>query len=645
MNGSLALPDAEVWDLAPSFRPDRVAPGARWVDTLHFSAQRDGHRQSSNGIRVSRLLRDTTVDGRTLWLVRDSVMLSYDEQQLQYERTLAALVIQERRVSGTVTGVRIQDATMLLPLSMEDTARLEGHAVLHYPDGRSFHTTARYERFRRRDLYNAAAYAARIATLRTEYEAHHSGGMIFYPDAGSVEERVRTGDTVARDSLLAVLRSTQDPMERSRAYGQLGSWWAERALPQTIDAALEAGDTAWLAGQYAQRLFDRQLPNDTTALRFMQPFMSDPALAFAFGLDRDPFYENLRDPLLYRPPAAARGAAVAGCAPAVCALLSSFADTAREPRLRDLGLLARLVTDPARWANEVRQRADSSVMLRLAAPLLDGAPIFVPGNAGPAVPAAGAPWSDWLEWTTSRGRIPDSISVVLNKPRIVHAEDAHRVAIRFTELLTGRNVQEELRTAFDTTTADSARLVFGALLLALGELQPEPEELARRLQQGSAADRDLARRELFPLMHDPPPADSATIIELLDALLESRVNGTRPWPHLDRSPEQGGEGRQPRDTIPLFIHAEDLPGSLRQRWEGRVRVFTDEPPDRRVAHSVVDFGPVRQIGPFALVSITNETWDDRRPEQAAAGFADGTDYLLLRTDRGWVIVATSSWVT
>jgi hypothetical protein len=74
-------------------------------------------------------------------------------------------------------------------------------------------------------------------------------------------------------------------------------------------------------------------------------------------------------------------------------------------------------------------------------------------------------------------------------------------------------------------------------------------------------------------------------------------------------------------------------------------VFTDEPPDRRVAHSVVDFGAVRQIGPFALVSITNETWDDRRPEQAPAGFADGTDYLLLRTDRGWVIVETSSWIT
>jgi hypothetical protein len=91
-------------------------------------------------------------------------------------------------------------------------------------------------------------------------------------------------------------------------------------------------------------------------------------------------------------------------------MLSSFPDSAREPRLRDLGLLARLVTDPARWANEVRQRADSSFMLRLAAPLFDGAPIFVPGNAGPAIPAAGAPWSDWLEWTTSRAgsRIPFS---------------------------------------------------------------------------------------------------------------------------------------------------------------------------------------------------------------------------------------------
>jgi hypothetical protein len=482
-----------------------------------------------------------------------------------------------------------------------------------------------------------------MAALSAEYETRHSGGMLFYNEAGSVEERVRTGDLATRDSLLAVVRSTQDPMERARVYGQLRSGSVESALLDA--AALEAGDTAWLAQQYTHRLFVRSQPNDTASIRFLLPFLSDPGIAFAFRLDRDPFYENLRDPLLQRPPAVARGPAERGCAPVVCTLLVSFADSAREPRLRDLGLLAGLATDPARWADAVRQRADSSLMLSLAAPLLDGAPIFTPGSAGASIPVAGAPWREWLEWVTSRGRIADSLGATLDMPRSVHAEDAHRVAIHFTELLTRRPVQQELRAAFDTASVDSARLVFGALLLALGDWRTEPNDLARRFLEGSHAERELAHRELYLLMRDAPLADSATTIELLNVLLEWRVNGAELWPHLDPATEQQMDRIQSTDTIPLFIHAEDLPGSLRQLWADRIGVFDDEPPDRRTAHEVLELEQVRQIGPFAVVEMSSSTWDNRRPEQAPAGFASGTTFYLLRTETGWKIVATGGWIT
>lgn len=50
--------------------------------------------------------------------------------------------------------------------------------------------------------------------------------------------------------------------------------------------------------------------------------MADPGLAFAFGQDRDPAYENIRQGLLYRPPAITRDTLEWPCTPEACRLLA-----------------------------------------------------------------------------------------------------------------------------------------------------------------------------------------------------------------------------------------------------------------------------------------------------------------------------------
>jgi hypothetical protein len=89
------------------------------------------------------------------------------------------------------------------------------------------------------------------------------------------------------------------------------------------------------------------------------------------------------------------------------------------------------------------------------------------------------------------------------------------------------------------------------------------------------------------LMRDAPLADSATTIDLLGALLAWRVNGNDTMAQPGPLTSAAHRSNQLTDTIPLFVQAEDLPGRLRQQWEGsRIRIFADEPPDRRVAHEV-----------------------------------------------------------
>src|SRR5262249_45122739 len=60
-----------VWDLVPSLTPESPRVGLVWRDTIGHASSNGSSRSSIRGTRVSRVVRDTVVDGRRLWVVKD----------------------------------------------------------------------------------------------------------------------------------------------------------------------------------------------------------------------------------------------------------------------------------------------------------------------------------------------------------------------------------------------------------------------------------------------------------------------------------------------------------------------------------------------------------------------------------------------
>jgi hypothetical protein len=292
---------AWAWELVPSFSPARAERGARWRDTVALEAGRQGFRRAVHGTRVSTIVGDTTVEGRRMWVVLDSARVRYVERWEDRERTLDTAAATERVASGLVVGRQLYDPALGLFRARTDSARLSGEATLRYPDGRAFRTPARYERFRRWTLHDPAAYARRRAELDAADEARGGGGMVAVY-LSPFRERMIQGDTAARDSLLGEWARRTRREERRLVLEQLEEWGgADQAFRRRLRAMrLEIGDTAGVAKALRDRPRD---PLDERDLAFLLPFTEDPGLPLAWGMDRDPFYENLGQKLLEAPPA------------------------------------------------------------------------------------------------------------------------------------------------------------------------------------------------------------------------------------------------------------------------------------------------------------------------------------------------------
>jgi hypothetical protein len=247
LSGRLNLPATRVWDLVPSFHPARLEAGATWFDTLSLEATLGQYRQTLRGIRVSRIIRDTTIAGRQFWIVADSATVSSSEVLLDRERTLAADVLIERNASGTVRGRFIYDPSLKLHRARRDTTYLRGTATLIYPDARRFTTPLVVERSREWTLYDPGTYAQRQAQLRAEALASRSGGVVIVATS-ALEEKLTSGDTTVRDSLLTRWRNTTDADERASIYALLSRFmFRYPAFRTTLEAArIQSGDTAFI---------------------------------------------------------------------------------------------------------------------------------------------------------------------------------------------------------------------------------------------------------------------------------------------------------------------------------------------------------------------------------------------------------------
>jgi hypothetical protein len=661
-DGPLSLPATKLWDVVPSFHPPRLVPGARWTDSLAWRADSLGNRQTLAGRRVSHIVRDTTIGGRKLWIVADTTVGRYDELALRTERTLDTLVPVTRTGSVTIHGRMLYDPVLGLARVRDDSLSMSGSAVLRYPDGRTFSTAAHDERIRHAVLYDSAEYRARQSQIRAEAERRYSGGVVNVA-TDSLDRRIAEGDTVARDSVVRLWRRAREPNDYSGSYARLAFWsQSDTAFSRWLEETrLADGDTAFLLDRLARAEYrERRAPLDTTRMRQLIAVLADPGLLFAFGIERDPYYEDLAQTLYTYPPAAIRDTASWPCTPAACRMLAEQYPSATEPRLRRVALVARFVLDPRVWADTIVAHAHESASL-FASPLslARGIGATSPAATQRSVPPLGADWHAWTDWMNGRDTawarkhpMPPALAASLNSP--LSFDDSHATAIRFTEARTGRDIVGELRQQLAPSTSDSARLVYEYMLIHLGALQPTAESVAALLRSRSPAKRSLGLREVQQLFSGKTErADASTTDSLQDVLIATALDhhGKR-WrslqPEPDAPPRPAPPPAREAPNERTFLLADSLSPGLRAKWAPHVGVITQADWNKRSDReggTLFTLTSVARVGPFARLGVDSFGRIPRQPNQAPWLYYAHTTYYLMELDGEWVMVGMDGWIT
>lgn len=662
--GPLALPATKLWDVVPTVHPRRFAPGARWTDSLEFHADSLGNIQTLDGIRVSRVVGDTLVAGKRLWILADSAVARYDELALRQERTLNSLVTETRTGTTTIRGRMLYDPALALAVIRDDTLTLAGTAVLRYPDGRTFTTPAHDERIRHAVLYDAVAYRERQAAIRAERERTMSGGVVVVP-TDSLDRRMQRGDTVARDSVLRMWRRATSPNERERLYARLSFWGGRDAAftRRLAEMRVADGDSAFLLDRLARseyRDLHRGAPLDTARMRQLIGVMSDPGLLFAFGIARDPFYEDLAQALHLYPPAAMRDTASWPCTPAACRMLAEQYPSATEPRLRLVGLIARFVLDPRTWSDSLLAHATENHAL-LSAPVMlaRGVGATWPAATNRPIPAPGADWHAWTDWMNGRDTAwarahPGPPALVARLAVPLRFDETHATAIRLTEARTGRDIVGELGGELARATSDSARLVYEYMLNNLGAVHPTVESVAALLRSTSPEKRTLGIQQVEKLFAGPTErADPATTDSLQDVLIATALeHHGRRWRRLGTdSGARADVAPPPMREAPneqTFLLADSLSPGLRAKWAPHVRIITRADWDKRSDReggTLFTLTPVARVGPFVRLRVESSGRIPRAANQAPWLYYASTTYYLMQLEGEWVLVTMEGWIT
>jgi hypothetical protein len=583
----LPLAGTRLWDFALTFPSETPRIGLAWTDIMAHLALDGSSRQSLRGSRVSRIAGDTVIGGRRLWVVHDSAAVDYEEG---YVQSPAAQV--SRTARGTIRGVHVYDPDIHLVRWREDTTRLVGEAVLRYPDGRSLRTPARYERYRRVNVFDAATYSAVIAERRAAAN-RATGGMVIAPSS-DVERRLSAGDAAATDSIIRAWQHTTDPYEAVQLYNVIAMWGRDPARRRLDDLRVSAGDTAFLAELLARRAYSRDAA-DTADMRAMIRFMDDPSIAWRFNVPVNGLEEDLVQALTTWPRAAAVGfpGMTVSCTVAACRLLGDQWTSAHEARLRDVGLVALLSVDPRRWADTVLALdGPQHPLLRAAAQLVNGVGATWPAASKAPLPPPNSDWRAWLEWMNG---VDPAYAQPSSRPQPsaiqrVRFDESHLTAIRFYTARTGRDIVGELRRGYAGASSDSARFVFATMLRGLGAFTLTEAEIADAFTSGVAARIALAQQTL-PAEFDQRAVrmTDADAVSLIDHVIAATVDGTPLWrpltPAIGRAMDLPGVHAVMNR---LFVQGDSLPAAVRQKWASRVTIVDsrewanrDLPPRRR----------------------------------------------------------------
>ena len=651
--GVFALPDTRAWDLASTFPRGAPRVGERWTDTLDRVASSGDFRQSMRGTRSSRITGDTVVDGRRLWMVRDSANVRYEERRFEEERTLAATVEVSRAASGIVTGVRLYDPTLRLFRVRDDTTRLAGSAVLRYPDGRSFRTPARYERTQRWRLYDSPGYATRLAALRASPERDF-GGMVIVP-GNDLQRRLASGDATVRDSIISEWQRTTDPDSATRLFRLYQMWVRNEPARAHFDSVrVASGDSAYRYELLSRRAFTTRRALTVEDVQLMLHFMDDPSAVWALNASRDVLYENLVQTMTTWP-RAVNGSPYGRfptCTVDACRLLETQWRSARETRLRDVGLVALVAGDPRRWTDTLLA-LDSArhPLLNPALLLAQGVGATWPAASKAPLPPPNSDWRVWREWMN--GRDPSFAAVSPGGVPAARFEESHWTAIRFYEARTGRDVVAEIRRGYEASGSDSARLIFGAMLQHLGELHLTESQVAEAFASGEPARIELARAALFQGIHGAAsaPVTGEAAAPLFDRLLASIVDSLPLWPA--RATDLRGDSGRSRPVVhaespQIFLNGDSLPDLVRTKWQDRIHIISSADwngRDVRVAGVFYTVTPPRAWGRFVQIELRDSGRTSRPQDRSPAQYAAAHTYYLMRVDGGWVIVAEARWVT
>ncbi|MGD2067373.1 MAG: hypothetical protein PVI57_01710, partial [Gemmatimonadota bacterium] len=454
--------------------PGPLVTGRTWVDTLSYVADPgDGMEERLEGVWRHEVVGDSVVGGRAHPVIRTRADVRYRSRDPVADASTDGTPLRTRELSGTLSGRAVVDTVMNLRLLAADTASWEGEEVLELPDGRRLHQPARFERTRAWILRDSARWAARRDSLRLE-RRRRSTGMLLLP-TDPLADRLERGDPGLVDSLLEAWGRTDDPLERRRLLGAVDRWAPrDTADPRALDRRLrrlrlEAGDTASVLLEVADVRSGRPL-NDQD-LDLLLPWLDDAAALHRIGALGEFTWAGPAGELLRLWPIAGDEDDEPPCTPSACDRLVALRSTAREPRLRDIGLALSYLQDPARWHDTLETRAsEGSRIVQRALDMGRGVGATWPAAAQAPVPEPGASWRTWLEWMGGEVRF----------------ERSHARALRLFEARTGRDVAGGLlerwpvpETVGDEATRDSAALVIGTVLDRLDALpDPTPDALA-----------------------------------------------------------------------------------------------------------------------------------------------------------------------
>lgn len=605
---------AELWRRMPA----QLRRGLRWRDSLRV-------RDDVGGITQEVVLHtsfvaetDSLVDGRRLWLIRDSSAFQFRDS---FPDPYHAGVYSVRRAVGFLRGRGLYDPALGIYVMHDDTTRAAG-TYTRIEEKVVAAAPARYERTRTLRLYTAPEWVRLQAQRRAQQPDDFR--IVDTPRPG-LEQRLARGDTAVVDSVFKAWRAARDPQERRSILGLLGRVRSPEMLERIRSAALADGDTA-KALEFS--LGPRALNEDQVML--IARFVRDPRMAMEHGVDRMNLIDRIYQKLTWGAPAIVTDSARLGCSPATCELLARELADSRAEDARDLALVAQFVINPRAVYPRIVQKYNASVtrtsVLQRIYLLAQGVGEESRPNDFPPIPKADSDWRAWWSWLIKR------LPAGANYPR----------ALLFYTNTHDRDLTSELKREFAKAESDSAKLVFGSVLAMLEPRTFSVAEIEQKFATDNEAMRSLGRQMLRASARFERGADARSL-ELWRIGLRYLGGDSLAW----TTGKQSSARPRPKPSDRTYVLVDSLPPELRSTLPASIQGVTATEARQKSPYQALSVYTVSVVrwGNFYRLEL-RMTGQLAKPEGARPYvYMGGETFLLFWHDGRWDLVAHDSFMT